>query len=131
MSNETEPNILFLLVAGLNLRTTVSMLEAIATRVFPAVVGCAPVAEVSRCFPGEVDVAQTNYQTEVLIHSAPVAQDKSGVLVSVTRERAKWETINFSVRRLSAGQYWQSNTRDQEAALVVLGGKATVDWGEG
>ncbi len=76
-------------------------------------------------------MAQTNYETEVLIHSAPVAQDKSGVLVSVTRERAKWETINFSVRRLIAGQYWQSNTRDQEAALVVLGGKATVDWGAG
>ncbi|MGA7961869.1 MAG: 5-deoxy-glucuronate isomerase, partial [Candidatus Acidiferrales bacterium] len=76
-------------------------------------------------------MAQAHYESEVLIHSAPVAQDKSGVLVSVTRERANWKTINFSVRRLIAGQYWQSNTRDQEAALVVLGGKATVDWGEG
>lgn len=76
-------------------------------------------------------MAQAHYEQEVLIHSAPVAQDKAGILVSVTRERAKWETINFSVRRLIAGQYWQSDTRDQEAALVVLGGKATVDWGEG
>ena len=76
-------------------------------------------------------MAQAHYEEEVLIHSAPVAQEKSGVLVSVTRERAKWETINFSVRRLIAGQYWQSSTRDEEAVLVVLGGKATVDWGEG
>ncbi|MFZ0639118.1 MAG: 5-deoxy-glucuronate isomerase [Candidatus Acidiferrales bacterium] len=74
---------------------------------------------------------ETSYAQEVMIHSAPVAQDKSGVLVSVTRERAKWDTINFSVRRSVAGQYWQSNTRDEEAALVVLGGKATLDWGEG
>jgi len=74
---------------------------------------------------------ETSYAQEVLIHQALVTQDKSGVLVSVTRERAKWSTINFSVRRLLAGQYWQSNTRDDEAALVVLGGKGTLDWGEG
>lgn len=72
-----------------------------------------------------------SYAQEVLIHPVPVAPDKSGVLVSVTRERAKWGTINFSVRRLLAGQYWQSHTRDEEAALVVLGGKASLDWGEG
>jgi len=74
---------------------------------------------------------EISYPQEVLIHQAPVTQDKSGVLVSVTRERAKWSTINFSVRRLLAGQYWQSNTRDDEAGLVVLEGKATLDWGEG
>lgn len=72
-----------------------------------------------------------SYAQEVLIHSAVVAQDKSGVLVSVTREQANWKTINFSVRRLMAGQYRQSNTGNEEAAIVVLGGKATVDWGEG
>ncbi|MHB8524635.1 MAG: 5-deoxy-glucuronate isomerase [Candidatus Acidiferrales bacterium] len=73
----------------------------------------------------------TSYAQEVLIHSSAVAGDKSGVLVSVTREQANWKTINFSVRRLIAGQYWQSNTANEEAALVVLGGKATVNWGEG
>lgn len=72
-----------------------------------------------------------SYAQEVLIHSAVVAQDKSGVLVSVTREQANWKTINLSVRRLMAGQYRQSNTGNEEAAIVVLGGKATVDWGEG
>ena len=76
-------------------------------------------------------MSQASYIEEVLIHPSHVSQDKSGVFVSVTRERAKWKTINFSVRRLIAGQYWQSRTEHEEAALVILGGKATVDWGEG
>ena len=76
-------------------------------------------------------MASSPYAQEVLSHSAGVARDKAGVLVSVTREQANWKTINFSVRRLIAGQYWQSHTRDEEAALVILGGKATVDWGKG
>jgi 5-deoxy-glucuronate isomerase len=76
-------------------------------------------------------MAGTSYAQEVLIHSGALAQEKSGVLVSVTREQANWKTINFSVRRLIKGQYWQSNTRNEEGALVVLGGKATVDWGAG
>jgi 5-deoxy-glucuronate isomerase len=76
-------------------------------------------------------MAATSYAQEVLIRQAAVAADKSGVLVSVTRERAHWNTINFSVRRLIAGQYWQSDTRDEEAVLVVLGGKVIVDWGQG
>lgn len=71
------------------------------------------------------------YAQEVLIHPAKVAHDKSGVLVAVTRAQAHWETINFSVRRLIAGQYWQSHTREEEAALVILGGRATVNWGNG
>lgn len=72
-----------------------------------------------------------SYVQEVLNHSVPVAPDKSGVLISITRKEAKWDTINISVRRLIAGQYWQSATRDEEIALIMLGGKATVDWGDG
>jgi 5-deoxy-D-glucuronate isomerase len=53
-----------------------------------------------------------SYVQQVLKHSAPVAPDKSGVLISLTREQANWKTINFSVRRLVAGQHWQSDTRD-------------------
>ncbi len=79
---------------------------------------------------GEADTAGS-YVREVLNHSFPVAADKAGVLISITRAEANWETINFSVRRLIAGQYWQSDTRNEETALVLLGGKASVDWGEG
>jgi 5-deoxy-glucuronate isomerase len=76
-------------------------------------------------------MAGTSYAQEVLIHSSSTAPDKGGVLLSLTREQASWKTINFSVRRLISGQYWQSDTRNEEAALVILGGKATVDWGQG
>lgn len=76
-------------------------------------------------------MAGSSYAQEVLTHAAKVARDKSGVLVSVTRAQAHWDTINFSVRRLIAGQYWQSDTRNEEAAIVILGGRATVNWGQG
>ncbi len=76
-------------------------------------------------------MAKTSYVEQVLIHPSSVPADKSGVLVSVTRERAGWSTINFSVRRLVGGQYWQSDTGTEEAALIILGGRAAVDWGEG
>ena len=76
-------------------------------------------------------MAEIPYAQEVLLHPAPIARDKSGALVSLTRERAKWNTIDFSARRLIAGQYLQSDTRHEETALVILGGRATIDWGEG
>ena len=73
----------------------------------------------------------SSYARKVLHHPCGVAEDKGGLLVSVTREQANWNTIHFSVRRLISGQYWQSHTRDDEAALVILGGRAVVDWGDG
>jgi len=76
-------------------------------------------------------MAGSSYAQEVLTHASKVAPGKSGALLSVTRTQARWDTINFSVRRLIAGQYWQSDTRDEEAALVILGGLATVNWGHG
>jgi 5-deoxy-glucuronate isomerase len=76
-------------------------------------------------------MAGSSYAQEVLFHSGAIAPDKSGVLISVTRERANWKTIRFAVRRLISGQFWQNKTGDEEAVLVLLGGKAVVDWGEG
>lgn len=68
---------------------------------------------------------------KIHFHSAQLPPEKSGVLLSVTREQAGWETINYSVRRLIQGQYWQGQTGSEEAAFVVLGGRLTVDWGGG
>jgi 5-deoxy-glucuronate isomerase len=67
-------------------------------------------------------------QSDVLFHSNPIPRAKSGILLSVTREQAGWETINFSVRRLLAGQSWSGNTGREEAVFVVLSGRLTVDW---
>jgi 5-deoxy-glucuronate isomerase len=76
-------------------------------------------------------MGKSSYTDEVLFHPAPLPPDRSGVLVSVGREQAGWSTINFSVRRLIEGQCWHSDTGGEEAVFVVLGGRATVDWGEG
>jgi 5-deoxy-glucuronate isomerase len=48
------------------------------------------------------------------------------VLVSVTPESAGWDTINFQARGLASGQSWVFHTKDNELALVVLGGTLDV-----
>ena len=68
---------------------------------------------------------------KALYHSEPIPAGKFGGLVSITRAQAGWETISFSVHRLLKGQYRQGNTGAEEAAFVILGGKGSVDWGEG
>lgn len=74
---------------------------------------------------------ENGYGQKVLFHPEPIPLDKSGTLVSVTRAQAGWETLNFSVHRMQRGQYRQGNTGAEESALVVLGGKLSVDWGDG
>lgn len=66
-----------------------------------------------------------------LFHSATIPPGTSGMLLDVTREQAGWETINFAVRRLAAGQNWKGNTGGEEAALVVLGGRVRAEFGRG
>jgi 5-deoxy-glucuronate isomerase len=48
------------------------------------------------------------------------------VLVEVTPEMAGWDTINFQARRLAAGQSWSFHTKNNELALVMLGGVVHV-----
>lgn len=68
---------------------------------------------------------------DFLVRAAAVPPGQSGVLLSVTPEEAGWETLGFTVRRLVTGEVWKGSTDDHEAAIVVLGGKMTIDWGEG
>jgi 5-deoxy-glucuronate isomerase len=68
---------------------------------------------------------------DFLIRPATVPADQSGILISITPEEAGWDTLGFSVRRLAKGEVWHENTGDQEAAIVLLGGRVTIDWGEG
>jgi 5-deoxy-glucuronate isomerase len=76
-------------------------------------------------------MAKANYADEVLIHPSKIPANKGGVLISVTRQQAGWDTINFSVRRLIEGENWQGNTGDEEAAFIVLSGRVDADWGNG
>ena len=68
---------------------------------------------------------------DFLVRAAAVPPCESGVLLSVTPEEAGWETLGFAVRRLVPGEVYKSSTDGHESAIVVLGGKMTIDWGEG
>lgn len=68
---------------------------------------------------------------DFLVRPAPIPAGEPGVLLSVTPQAAGWTTMGFTVRRLADGDVWQDTTGDHEAALDVLGGRMTIDWGEG
>ena len=68
---------------------------------------------------------------DFLFRPVAIPPGQSGILLSVTQEEAGWETIDFSVRCLAKGDVWEDGTGNHEAAIVVLGGKLTIDWGEG
>ncbi|HLV85926.1 MAG TPA: 5-deoxy-glucuronate isomerase [Candidatus Sulfotelmatobacter sp.] len=70
-------------------------------------------------------------ESDSLVHSRPLATKEGGELVHLPRESARWEWMSFYVRRLSPGQSYQTQTRNEEAAFVVLGGTCKADWGEG
>ena len=53
--------------------------------------------------------------------------DADGELVSVTPEQAGWRDLSFAARRLRAGQRFDAATGGNELALVLLGGRATIE----
>jgi 5-deoxy-glucuronate isomerase len=57
------------------------------------------------------------------------AAGTSGEIVSVTQERAGWETISLRVIRLARGRRHVVSQPDEELALVMLGGQAAVRGG--
>ena len=69
--------------------------------------------------------------SDLLIHSRPLSSDTSGVLVDVTPQSARWDFISFSVRRLAAGEGWESATGDAETCLVLLSGQFRIRWDGG
>ncbi len=58
---------------------------------------------------------------------APHAPDADGTLVAVTPEQAGWRDLGFAARRLATGRSFSATTGATELALVLLGGRATVD----
>ncbi|VTR59620.1 5-deoxy-glucuronate isomerase [Actinobacillus pleuropneumoniae] len=52
--------------------------------------------------------------------------DRDGCVLSITPQTAGWEYVGFQVFRLSEGQTLIRATGDQEAALVLLSGRADV-----
>jgi len=74
---------------------------------------------------------QPDKNFDFVMRSVPVPAGRSGEMLSFTPEEAGWETLGFSAQRLAPGDTWKRTTADHEAILVVLGGKLTIDWGEG
>jgi 5-deoxy-glucuronate isomerase len=68
---------------------------------------------------------------DFVVRAAPIPAGESGVLLSVTPEEAGWETLQFCVRRMNPGEVLKGQTEGVEAILVTLGGRLTLDWGEG
>lgn len=60
----------------------------------------------------------------LLVH--PGNSSDPDVVVEVVPYRVGWDTINFQVRKLSAGAQWSFATDNQELALVALSGQFDV-----
>jgi 5-deoxy-glucuronate isomerase len=70
-------------------------------------------------------------ETDSLVHSENLPAGQSGELLRLPRERANWEWMSFFVRRLGPGEVYRTATDGEEAVLVLLGGTADADWGQG
>jgi len=70
-------------------------------------------------------------EAESLVHSRKLAADQGGELLNLSRGQAQWEWMSFFVHRLLAGDTYETVTRNEEAAFVLLGGKCRADWGAG
>jgi 5-deoxy-glucuronate isomerase len=68
---------------------------------------------------------------DFVMRAAAIPASESGVMLSFTPTEAGWETLGFTARRLAPGDVWLGTTGGHEAIIVVLGGKLTIDWGEG
>jgi 5-deoxy-glucuronate isomerase len=65
------------------------------------------------------------------VHSVKLSEEQSGELLHLSRQSAGWEWMSFFVRRVTAGEVWENRSDVEERALVLLGGRCTVDWGIG
>jgi 5-deoxy-glucuronate isomerase len=66
--------------------------------------------------------------TPSLRFPARIAADQLGVINELTAEAAghEWRDLAFEARRLGRGQSWEQETGEREAAIVLLGGVASV-----
>lgn len=65
----------------------------------------------------------------LVIH--PESSPDPDLIVQVSPEQAGWDTIHFQARRLGAGGSWLFETGEHELALVVLGGRLSVESNRG
>ncbi len=63
---------------------------------------------------------------ELLFKPRKLPDGQGGILVETMPQSAGWEYLSFLVRRVVPGDDWVGETGEQEAALVLVGGKVTL-----
>ena len=66
----------------------------------------------------------------ILVHPSANSQDQDLILI-VTPGSAGWEFISFQARRLSSGNTWSFNSRENELAIIILSGSISVNSNRG
>ena len=66
----------------------------------------------------------------ILVHPSAYSQDQD-LILTVTPGSAGWEFISFQARRLSRGNTWSFNSRENELAIIILSGSISVNSNRG
>jgi 5-deoxy-glucuronate isomerase len=66
-----------------------------------------------------------------VVHSRRLAQGESGELLHFSRESVGWPWLSMTVRRLKPHETYETQTKGEEAAFVLLGGLCEANWGGG
>lgn len=61
----------------------------------------------------------------------PLATPENGVITRLSAEQAHWQHLNMTVRRFQKGESWTHQTQETECAVVILGGRASVESSHG
>ncbi len=71
---------------------------------------------------------QTDRRCKLLVHPDTV---NTGVYQSINADEAGWKHLNFTARRMTAGEKWVNKTGENEFCIVLLGGSFSVTskWG--
>ena len=51
---------------------------------------------------------------------------ETGVYQSILKEETGWQFLNFEARLMKKGESWKANTRENEYAIILLGGNFSV-----
>lgn len=56
---------------------------------------------------------------------------ESGIYQSILKEETGWQFLNFEARLMKKGEKWKGNTRENEYAIILLGGNYSVKTDKG
>ena len=63
-----------------------------------------------------------------LLHSRVLPKTSSGSQLALTRRRAGWDYVGFTVRQIASGDTWSGSTGGDEVCLVLLCGLVSISW---